>query len=53
MASGQRLSSFRTHEETMCHLALLLASEALIVSDPYFLEQYTNFQSRVVRSPNP
>jgi hypothetical protein len=43
----------RTHAETMCHLALFLASEALYVSDPHFLKQYSNTWSRVVRSPNP
>ena len=37
----------------MCHLALFLASEALYVSDPCFLKQYSNSRSRVVQSPNP
>jgi hypothetical protein len=37
----------------VCHLALFLASEALYVSDPCFLKQYSNSRSRVVQSPNP
>jgi hypothetical protein len=43
----------RTHEETMCRLALFLATDALYVSDPSFLKQFSNTWSRVVRSPIP
>jgi len=43
----------RNHEESVCHLALVLASKALYVSDPRFLKQYSNTRSRVARSPNP
>jgi hypothetical protein len=32
----------RTHEETMCRLALFLATDALYVSDPSFLKQFSN-----------
>jgi hypothetical protein len=47
------IQQIRSYEESVCHLALFLASKALSVSDPHFLEQYSNTWSRVARSPDP